>query len=46
MKLSQARFRLAIRKRMFTHRLVEHWNRHPSEEVTAPSTTEFKKPLG
>lgn len=41
-KLHQVRFRLDIRKRFFTHRVVRHWNR---EVVTALSLTEFKKCL-
>ncbi|KFQ96093.1 hypothetical protein Y956_04069, partial [Nipponia nippon] len=44
-KICQGRFRLDIRKRFFIQRVVEHWNRLPQEEVTAPSLTTFKKHL-
>jgi len=44
-KLKEGRFRLDIRKKFFTVRLVRHWNRLPSEVVDAPSLKEFKARL-
>ncbi|KFZ59909.1 hypothetical protein N338_02302, partial [Podiceps cristatus] len=44
-EVHQGRFRLDVRKRFFTQRVVEPWNRLPREAVTAPSLAAFKKHL-
>ncbi|KFQ36556.1 hypothetical protein N332_10783, partial [Mesitornis unicolor] len=44
-KLKEGRFRLDIRKKFFTLRVVRHWHRLPSEAVDAPSLEVFKARL-
>ena len=41
-KLGQGRFRLDIRRKFFTERMVMHWNRLPEEIVDAPSLDALK----
>ncbi|KFR14253.1 hypothetical protein N306_11791, partial [Opisthocomus hoazin] len=44
-KLKEGRFRLDIRKKFFTMRVVKHWNRLPREAVAAPSLAVFQARL-
>ena len=44
-KLKETRFRLGIRKKVFTLRVMKHWNRLPKEVVDAPSLETFKARL-
>ncbi|KFQ28636.1 hypothetical protein N332_00790, partial [Mesitornis unicolor] len=44
-KVEEGRFRLGIRKKFFTVRVVRHWHRLPREAVDAPSLAVFKARL-
>jgi len=44
-KLKEGRFRLDIRKKFFTVRVVRPWHRLPREAVAAPSLAGFKARL-
>ncbi|KFV47718.1 hypothetical protein N341_08441, partial [Tyto alba] len=44
-KLKEGKFRLDIRKKFFTVRVVRHWNRLSREAVDAPSLEVFKARL-
>jgi len=41
-RLKEDRFRLDIRKKFFTMRVVKCWNRLPREKVDAPYLETFK----
>ncbi|KFV41660.1 hypothetical protein N341_12874, partial [Tyto alba] len=41
-KLKEGKFKLDIRKKFLTMRVVKHWNRFPREAVDAPSLKTFK----
>ncbi|KAK4812334.1 hypothetical protein QYF61_017111 [Mycteria americana] len=43
-KLKEGRFRLNIRKKFFTIRVVKHWNRLPGEVVDVPSLETNSRP--
>ena len=45
LKLRQGRFRLDIRRKFFTQRVVTQWNRVPKEVVDAPSLDALKAGL-
>ena len=45
LKLKEGRFRLDIRKKFFTMRVVRHWHRLPRGAVDAPSLAVFKARL-
>ena len=44
-KLAQGSFRLDIRRKFFTQRVLMHWNRMPRETVDVPSLEAIKARL-
>ncbi|KFZ63259.1 hypothetical protein N321_02108, partial [Antrostomus carolinensis] len=42
LKLKEGKFRLDIRKKFLTMRVMKNWNRLPREVVEAPSLETFK----
>ena len=44
-RLEEGRFRLDIRKKFYTVRVVRHWDRLPTGVVDAPSLEAFKARL-
>jgi len=45
LKLQEGRFRLDIRKKFFTMRVVKHWHSLPREVADGPSLETFKVKL-